>query len=510
MPTSATDINPPVRGMSHRKESRTYGQPRAEAYGLSSTFYPLNPIRLPPPQQHNSGSPALLPEPCLPYYASQQKPNSQSVLAQLPAGLPENHVRALATSQSNAERKDDIKRPRACEACRSLKVRCVPDPAKGSCRRCAKAGRQCVITLPSRKRQKKTDTRVAELERKIDALTASLQTSKSDSQSEGEDGSSDEGYGQDVFTSYNGGHQNHQTPAGTVSKSWVRLKEPPSPISPKSSKSKRKRTWPSDGHQGIDEGKSTKNSNITENGVGQEPPTETPAMAQNNKSRSISASNKPASQLPIQVLSPPDHEYADVVDRKIIDSDTATRMFDHYTKAMSPHMPAVVFRPDVTAGEIRKTKPVLFLAILSVASYQEYPKLQKILHKEITRVYAESIICKGEKSLELIQALQVSSVWFSPEDYKNARSYQLINMAVSMAIVLGLSQKKPFFTGLSTNPWKENKFTREPPGGGSAIERQRAWLSCFSLSGMLVVHNFYLYRVRCYYSVMLMTNCFLL
>jgi hypothetical protein len=76
----------------------------------------------------------------------------------------------------------DHKRPRACESCRSLKVRCEPnDPTASSsdtCRRCAKANRLCIFTLPTRKRQKKADSKVAELERKIDALTATLNASR--------------------------------------------------------------------------------------------------------------------------------------------------------------------------------------------------------------------------------------------------------------------------------------------------------------------------------------------
>lgn len=75
---------------------------------------------------------------------------------------------------------NDPKRSRACEACRGLKVRCDQDPNNPDlpCKRCAKAKRNCVITAPSRKRQKKTDSRVAELEKKIDALTASLNAQK--------------------------------------------------------------------------------------------------------------------------------------------------------------------------------------------------------------------------------------------------------------------------------------------------------------------------------------------
>lgn len=73
-------------------------------------------------------------------------------------------------------------------------VRCDQERPDQSCRRCAKAGRpwyvcialcRCVslfpssiTTPPTRKRQKKADSRVAELERKIDALTATLHAQK--------------------------------------------------------------------------------------------------------------------------------------------------------------------------------------------------------------------------------------------------------------------------------------------------------------------------------------------
>jgi hypothetical protein len=57
-------------------------------------------------------------------------------------------------------------------------VRCDQERPDVSCKRCAKAGRPCITTPPTRKRQKKADSRVAELERKIDALTATLHAQK--------------------------------------------------------------------------------------------------------------------------------------------------------------------------------------------------------------------------------------------------------------------------------------------------------------------------------------------
>ncbi len=66
---------------------------------------------------------------------------------------------------------------RACEACRGLKVRCEPDLNCGPCKRCMKSGRKCEITPPSRKRQKKTDSRVSELEKQLADIQAQLRIS---------------------------------------------------------------------------------------------------------------------------------------------------------------------------------------------------------------------------------------------------------------------------------------------------------------------------------------------
>lgn len=129
-----------------------------------------------------------------PYYHDNLYPSPQTQTPQQPTGpqstqpSPPNHQLYQAgtaqqvplSPEQGDEQGEDAKRPRACEACRGLKVRCDQDPThpEQPCRRCAKAGRQCIITQPTRKRQKKSDTRVAELEKKLDALTAALQQSQ--------------------------------------------------------------------------------------------------------------------------------------------------------------------------------------------------------------------------------------------------------------------------------------------------------------------------------------------
>lgn len=65
------------------------------------------------------------------------------------------------------------KRSRACQACRGMKIRCNPVEGQEACLACSKVNRACVMPGPSRKRQK-TVHKVAELEKKINALQQSL------------------------------------------------------------------------------------------------------------------------------------------------------------------------------------------------------------------------------------------------------------------------------------------------------------------------------------------------
>ncbi|KAK5023594.1 hypothetical protein LTS07_009102 [Exophiala sideris] len=64
---------------------------------------------------------------------------------------------------------------RACIACRRMKTRCEFDEALGTaCKLCIRARRQCVMQTLPRRRKRKTTERVADLEKKINALTALL------------------------------------------------------------------------------------------------------------------------------------------------------------------------------------------------------------------------------------------------------------------------------------------------------------------------------------------------
>lgn len=335
--------------------------------------------------------------------------------------LTPQSAHADGTSENHGENSDH-KRPRACEACRGLKVKCESDPShpdSGPCKRCTKANRNCVVTVPSRKRQKKTDGRVAELEKKIDALTATLQASKSSSlghDDRREALHSNERAMKPFEQAMSGGDRLPEQAdwrQNLFSKVTDGLRASPSMATPPMVVAGQKR-------------KLGDFSSSTESSTGSVPAGLIPPLAPRTGFTNPKAPKGPAS-----------NDYTDVIDRGITTSETASQMFDHYVNDMSVHIPAVVFPPGTTAAEIRKSKPILFLAVLSVGS-SGHAELQRALTKEVMQIFADRIICYGEKNLELIQAILISSLWYwPPEHFEELKFYQLIHIAAVMAIDIG-------------------------------------------------------------------------
>lgn len=382
---------------------------------------------------------------------------------------------------------DDPKRPRACEACRGLKVRCEPDPnnVEGPCKRCAKAHRNCVVTVPSRKRQKKTDSRVAELEKKIDALTASLQASQSGPLPVPH--SRDNTMAENIHIQNrpnpyqqvtNGGYSSPfpGRPEPRVGSEWAGYPNPRAPefdartpavppmvVAGHRRKYAESRDYPTSDTQSSSMGGSIRKS--VDSG---------PSTRQNslNQSTAVQPWQKPAGT----------HEYTDVVDRELITAEMASDMFTCFVEQMTPHMPAVAFPPGTTAADVRKSKPILFLAILSASSGLSHPTLQKVLTKELMSIYADRIICNGEKTLEIIQALQVSALWYwPPEHFEELKFYQLIHIAAVMAIDIGMGKRSKSSKPKAAGLWRDHAWRRTPYPDPESIEARRAWLGCYFL-----------------------------
>ena len=160
----------------------------------------------------------------------------------------------------------------------------------------------------------------------------------------------------------------------------------------------------------------------------------------------------------------------DAIDRRILDVTTAYDIFHRYSFEMSQYFPIVTF-PCTTKPElIRHTKPVLFHTILAVAAAPTLPNIQHLLVSEVTRIIADRVLCRAEKSLELVQALLVLVMFYQrPKESKELNFLQFAYAGAIMALDLGLGKRSP------------RKGTDVTVTGSIATEAEmrRTWLGCY-------------------------------
>ncbi|KAK4628041.1 Transcription factor pbcR [Fulvia fulva] len=382
---------------------------------------------------------------------------------------------------------EDPKRPRACEACRGLKVRCDQDPAHPElpCRRCQKAGRQCIITAPSRKRQKKADSRVTELEKKLDALTAVLQQQQqtghvpqpqqqyAPSPRAGPAPPADMMQGrQQPANIQQALQQYHQNAADSPSaRSGSSGMQPPQ---------KRRRTE----EGATDTQESADNANAGRMGRYQaNQPVQDDSM---KRLQQMSDSWGPYADSMRYLIHRSPEEFMNRINT-LVNPEIGVTIFNRYLHKLAPQMPAVVFHPDTTAEQILKEKPILYVCILSASSAGTlHPDVTKQLSREAIRAIADCVVCNGAKSLELIQAMQVLALWYKPpEKAEQTNFYQIIHMAAVMAIDIGLGKRFNATKARRGFGGPHAEFAPGPqmqlPQNSDTIEARRAWLSCYFL-----------------------------
>ena len=372
----------------------------------------------------------------------------------------QGHYDHLDQHDQHADGAADAKKSRACEACRGLKVRCEPDldDETAPCKRCKKAGRNCVVTAPTRKRQKKTDSRVSELEKKIDALTASLQARAaplSQATAHAHRPSTDS-----HTTAYGGGIWSNNGPRGSVAGGG----------------------WAGDSSSGA--ASSSPGRASLSGGPQQRMPSvyDRPPDAVAGMKRKGTDLREDESSISPARTSSARNSRPDMIERGLITTERAAELFLRYKNNMLRHLPAVVFPPSTSVMELRRSKPYLFLAIMA-ASSSESPALQRTLQQELLEMFAEKIVVVGEKNMELVQALQVAVIWYwPPEHFEELKFYQLVHMAAVMALDIGLGKKSGARRGMQGFSWREHPFRRHPQPDPTSLECRRAWLTCHFLS----------------------------
>lgn len=105
---------------------------------------------------------------------------------------------------------------------------------------------------------------------------------------------------------------------------------------------------------------------------------------------------------------------ADVIDRGMLDTETASTAFTYFITTMACRLPLVTLAPDISFTQCRRTTPVLFLSVLVVGLSGNESDLQACLLDEFYKIIANEIVYQGQKRLELVQALLVTWMWMTP------------------------------------------------------------------------------------------------
>ena len=310
----------------------------------------------------------------------------------------------------------------ACELCRSLKVRCTvtQSPNSEKCQRCARLGKTCIfVAKPKTRQRRRVDTRVTELEKEVHALRSLLKEPGDTTQEKRLETAIENGSDGSTFAAL---------PTSLVN---ITARDSQPSIQ--------------NGHDQSAIQTEVPDRTMTHNTIlllrGESSMPQNPA----NASMSSSEDTKYCSFNSLTV------SQIDVVDRGIIIIDQATQLFNRYHKDLCLHYPAVVFPNDVLATEVRHRKPVLFLAVITAAAGTLPDNVKIKLNEELVQLYAYQILVKGKKSLELIQALLVTLIWYYPGlAWEEERYFQYAQMAITMALEIGLTQP-----GKKSRPYKQ-------------------------------------------------------
>ena len=166
-------------------------------------------------------------------------------------------------------------------------------------------------------------------------------------------------------------------------------------------------------------------------------------------------------------------------------------------RLMSASFPFVTIPQHLSSNDLHSERPMLFLAIMTVASWKSYSQ-QRRLDMIYRTELAHRTIISPRKTLGLVQSLLVYLSWYVVVD-KNGLSYAeysryhfifshktqqiflLHHLVVGLALDIGLHQDyQPVDI---SNPQRQKPA---PPSRKEERERYRAFLGCYYVSAMYV------------------------
>lgn len=170
----------------------------------------------------------------------------------------------------------------------------------------------------------------------------------------------------------------------------------------------------------------------------------------------------------------------DIVDRGLISPAAAEDLLSLFMTDLLDYFPFIVLPADTTAAQLRHSKPVLFLAIIAASAIAVDAGLANVMNHEIISLYSQRFFFRGEKSLEMVQALILMNIYYLPPDSPSQiQAYQYSHIAATMAIEVGIAYKKRM-------PRKPNRNRRQATPAekfdDQMAEQARTILTCYHLA----------------------------
>lgn len=100
-------------------------------------------------------------------------------------------------------------------------------------------------------------------------------------------------------------------------------------------------------------------------------------------------------------------------------------MLDIFRDELTQHFPFVVVPPAANAGEMKRKKPFLFLAIMMMACRHDVPRQGEVA-KAIREIISQRILMKNEHTLDMLQGMLLYLAWYAnpSSDLRDQTNYQ--------------------------------------------------------------------------------------
>ncbi|CAI6340769.1 unnamed protein product [Periconia digitata] len=344
----------------------------------------------------------------------------------------------------------------ACQRCRSLKTRCLLSDHAGICQRCLHAKKDCVwAEVPRRARKARGPSRIAQVEQKIDGLVASIARPPTNHSS---------------FASTS----EQRTPPGDTArripgKSNERTVHPGSWL-----------PFPDSFDQEASNPQQSRENGAEESQPGDELNERFLNRLRDIHTFSTETDMERAPDAVFQGAHRFEPEINNEYVKRLLSTGEAEILLNEY-RAMWSSFPFVPLANHTSARDLSETKPMLFLAILTVASWKNRLR-QKILDKTYRTELSERTIVNPHRTLSIVQSILVYlSRYHFLFSHKTQQIFSLQQVAVGLALDIGLHTKtrRTFMNGMSG---------RTPPKAYSEQEqreRQRTFLGCYYMSSMI-------------------------